>query len=80
MLMLVSEVAKQDPKGPWAEAKTMCKDPLMMDAFSMCISHLHVFVPNHLLLDNKLQVILWPPRTCSRIGQTCLTEVGKGQT
>lgn len=56
VLLLMAELAKQDPKGPWGEARAMCKDPLFMQAFSACISHLHLFIPNQLLLSHNLQV------------------------
>lgn len=56
VLALMSELAKQDLVGPWGEAKAMCKDPHMMQAFSACISHLQVFIPNQLLLSHNLQV------------------------
>ncbi|MEW5312259.1 MAG: hypothetical protein WDW38_003906 [Sanguina aurantia] len=55
VLLLMAELAKQDPKGPWGEARAMCKDPLFMQAFSACISHLHLFIPNQLLLSHNLQ-------------------------
>lgn len=57
VLWLMSELAKRDPKGPWAEADAMCKDSDMMGGFSACISHLQVFIPNELLLSHPLQVI-----------------------
>lgn len=57
-LKLLREMAKQDAGGPWAQAFAMgmTKNPNMMAILTLCISHMHSFIPNQLLLNLNIQV------------------------
>lgn len=53
--VLMMEMALQDPKGPWG-CEGMTNDEDMMSALSAIIRHIHVFVPNNLLLAHNVTV------------------------
>lgn len=55
---LMQEFAKQDPEGPWAD-KSMTEDVHMIDALTAILSHIHVFLPNHLFMAHNITVSYW---------------------